>query len=448
MSQEQRQQHIRKFNTCSVRAKHAMSASNSMSTTSQETLPSSISVAAPCQSPPSSSLSTDTTDMLQDITTGRFHIENQKPLSVSLNDAVQSVKLPFTTIEGIWKKAGMLAGEKNAVVPASGLGQGDKMVKSKSGSVPHMVTIDHGSLHYKCDDKCLQYKSANICSHTVAAAEVNGDLAKFLHFLRHKCAPNLMQMAIHGMPAGAGRKGGKAAKKKVPPKRAPTEENRVSLATCYSSPAPAPSCGYGSPAPAPSGSYGPLAPSCSYSPPAPSGGYGPPAPSGGYGPPAPYGGYGPPTPYGGYGSPAGGCGFPAPSQYPYSFNPPYQSSWAWPSAPPPWSLSSASQSNVPHTASNTPETFKVHLKTGNISVCSGCRNAFTQLDTVVLQHLEFRQFNSPRSGLPSSKYGNAYYHAKKRCMELKWGLNFTILIPENVVLASQQRDSLREEFGV
>ena len=94
-----------------------------------------------------------------------------------------------------------------------------------------MVSIDHGSLQYKCNNKCLRYKSANICSHTVAAAEVNGALAKFLHFLGHKCVPNLMQLASHGMPAGAGFKGGKAAKNKAPRKRATTKENRVPLAT-------------------------------------------------------------------------------------------------------------------------------------------------------------------------------------------------------------------------
>ena len=78
------------------------------------------------------------------------------------------------------------------MVSAPGFSKGEKMVKSKSGSVPHMVSIDHGSPQYKCDDKCLQDKSGHICSHTVAPAEVDGDLAKFLHFLRHKCAPNLM----------------------------------------------------------------------------------------------------------------------------------------------------------------------------------------------------------------------------------------------------------------
>ena len=448
MSQEQRQQHLRRFNTCSVRGKHAMSASTSISKTSLETSKqspsrlSTISVTESCQSLPGSS----STNTPQDITTGRFSTENQRPLTVSLDDAVQSVKLPFTTIEGIWKKAGMLVEENNAVVSAPGFCKGEKMVKSKSGSVPHMVSIDHMSLQYKCDDKCMQYKSTNICSHTVAAAEVNGDLAKFLHFLRHKCAPNLMQLASHGMPAGAGRKGGKAAKKKAPRKHATTEENRVPLTT-HSPTLPCSSSGGGNNSQSPSSGYSPLALSPSDGPPVSYASYGPPVSSYGppvssYGPPA--SSYGPPLSYTSYGPYYGGYSSPGPSQPTYPSIPSYDyqsSSWAWPSSPPPWSLSSAS-------LSNTPENFKVHFKTGNISICSGCRNAFTKQDTIILQHMEFRQFTSPRSGLPSSKYGNAYYHAKKKCVALKWGQNYTISIPENLSLDSHQKANLNEEFGV
>ena len=79
---------------------------------------------------------------------------------------------------------------------------------------------------------------------------------------------------------------------------------------------------------------------------------------------------------------------------------------------------------------------------------SSCRNASTQLDTVMLQHMEFQQFTSPWSGLPSSEYGNTCYHAKKRCVELKWGQNFTISILESLALASRQKAQLHEEFGV
>ena len=112
-----------------------MSLSTFLSTTSPETSQlspshlSPISVGASCRSPPGS-LSTNT---LQDITTGQFNIKNQRPLSVSLNDAVQSVKLLFTTIEGIWKKAVMLVGEEECSIISFRVQQAEKMVKAKSG---------------------------------------------------------------------------------------------------------------------------------------------------------------------------------------------------------------------------------------------------------------------------------------------------------------------------
>ena len=45
---------------------------------------------------------------------------------------------------------------------------------------------------------------------------------------------------------------------------------------------------------------------------------------------------------------------------------------------------------------------------------------FTQFDDLVVRHAEQRMFNSPRTGLPTSKYGNAYYHPKQHCLKVKW----------------------------
>lgn len=99
-----------------------------------------------------------------------------------------STKLPYTTVEGIWKKAGMLVTEVISVVPAPGFGlhAGQKLrAKSKSGSTPHLVTatMSKRGVQNKCNDNCPQYKSAHICSHNIAAVEINGDLANFLQYL-------------------------------------------------------------------------------------------------------------------------------------------------------------------------------------------------------------------------------------------------------------------------
>ena len=100
MTQDQRQLHLRKFNRCSVRANHATTATTSQSTSSQA----SHSLISVAQSPPGPSCSS--VDTSQDITTGRFDVntDNQKSLSVGIDDAVQSIKLPFTTMKESGRK--------------------------------------------------------------------------------------------------------------------------------------------------------------------------------------------------------------------------------------------------------------------------------------------------------------------------------------------------------
>ena len=83
--------------------------------------------------------------------------------------------------------------------------------------------------------------------------------------------------------------------------------------------------------------------------------------------------------------------------------------------------------------------YKVCFKSGNISVCNGCRNNFTQADNIDIQHAEFHHYTNPQSGLPTSKFGNAYYHPKRICIELKIGMRFDA---RNVVVV----DSIKEKL--
>lgn len=56
---------------------------------------------------------------------------------------------------------------------------------------------------FKCDSDCGNYKSLGVCSHTVAVANLNGKLPGFVAQLRRaKKKPNLMKLAVHGMPSG------------------------------------------------------------------------------------------------------------------------------------------------------------------------------------------------------------------------------------------------------
>lgn len=342
--------------------------------------------------------------------------------------------------------------ERNAVVPAPGLGERDKIVKSKSGSTPHLVSVK--GLKYECDDKCLHFKSIKLCSHTVAAAEINNELKEFVKTKRSCDSPNLMQLGTHGMPAGAGRKGGKLPKKKTTKRGAPSDENRVTLNTttnCQPQPSNTvvppvhyPRCMSQSPMYSdnqfrPSSSWGLQSPSewqqsqhTGYPPltlppppswaPSPPPSWTPPSPS--WTPPPPL--WTPPPP---------------------SWTPP-PPSWT-PPPPPSW----ASNSNFTSPSNAGDDPYKVCFKHGNISVCNGCRNNFTKADIVVIQHAEFRQYTNPHSGMPASKFGNAYYHMKRMCIELKTGMEFDvkkIVVPDDVKqrLTASQKQCLFEEFRV
>jgi len=151
--------------------------------------------------------------------------------SVLLDEAVNKIKLPYTTLEGIWRKATLITTETNAVVRAPGFGDKDKMVKSTSGSAPHLIKVS--DCQYLCDSQCPQFKSVNICSHVVAVAETNGDLVDFVNWFctRHSygTTPNLMKLASHGMPPGTGNKDGKAQRKKVKSKQVPPVALNTSL---------------------------------------------------------------------------------------------------------------------------------------------------------------------------------------------------------------------------
>ena len=125
---------------------------------------------------------------VQDITIGRFGTTTLD-LSVKLSSAVDKIKLPYTMVEGVWKKAAALVAEVNAIVSVPGFDINDKMIKSKSGDAPHLVrALEH---KYKCDDRCPHFKSS---SRVVAAAESNSDLIQFVNWFgsKHGSRLNLM----------------------------------------------------------------------------------------------------------------------------------------------------------------------------------------------------------------------------------------------------------------
>ena len=131
-------------------------------------------------------------------------------LSVSCEDAIKYIKLSQPVVSGIWQKANILVSDTSCISTVPGGSGKDKFVLSRSGNLPHLVKC-HDNI-YRCGDSCLNFKSIGICSHTVAAAESNHELSLYLTWYEKNKASkptNLFQLAKHGMPAGAGCKGGK-----------------------------------------------------------------------------------------------------------------------------------------------------------------------------------------------------------------------------------------------
>lgn len=140
----------------------------------------------------------------------------QRKMTISVQDSGITM-LPFATLDFMWKKAEDYLASSNSVMPAPGKDLKSKMVMSHSSDTPHYVRMLSPG-RYVCDKQCLQWSSSQICSHTLVAAEANGDLLQFLQWFNDSCAePNITQLAKAGLPSGRGRKGGipKRKRKKV-----------------------------------------------------------------------------------------------------------------------------------------------------------------------------------------------------------------------------------------
>ena len=142
--------------------------------------------------------------------------KEDKLLSVAISDFSASVITPVEVLKAIWQKAYELLHEPYSISPAPGQGDKARMVRSYSGSRPHLVSYKKSG-QYTCDSTCPNWKSLGICAHSVATAEDNQELQLFIHwYLKARKVPNLTKLATTEMPTGRGRKGSKAPPKKKP----------------------------------------------------------------------------------------------------------------------------------------------------------------------------------------------------------------------------------------
>ena len=308
-----------------------------------------------------------------------------KQLGVNPEEFHVGLKIPLSSIKGIWKKAEELLSLPDAITSAPGFGGKSKMVMSRNGKRPHLVTQGKGG-RVSCDGDCPNWKSMGICSHSVAVAHLNGSLNEFCNFYRKsKCVPNITQLVTTGIPGGVGKKENRVSRKR---KHEPVS-SRVPLVV----PVGATSSGLSSIA-------GPSVVS-------------------------------------------GLTLHPFGSLAPANFAPVAQSMQLSTNQGD-INIQSPNQSNSPYSYMNvaTPQSYEVFclcFRTGNISIYNGCRNKFDKSakppNDLCVQHEEWRWYTSPVSHLPESRFGNAYYHASPHCIQARWPMFYpgSLHIPYDVV---------------
>ena len=317
-------------------------------------------------------------------------------LSTKLSSLSGKLGLPVAAIDGIARKAVEILSTEGAIVKAPGFSTEAKMVVSRSGRRPHLIQPKRKSGGLMCDEDCPQYKSAKICSHTVATAEYNKQLDQFVASHNSvKKMPNLTKFATTNMPKGRGRKGSKGPVKR---KRPIPGEKRIELNPPASK--------------SPVGVEVQISPSIStvYQP-----SISAPVSATIGGSPLFPGMYTPCTSTSFPAMPPATAFSPSASPYPPPFlSPSYMH-------PFPTSLSpycGLDQTNV------GAYPFRVHLITGNISVCHGCKGRYDKKlgppNNICLQHEEWRTFTPPGSSEKQSRFANVYYHCNVSCVMAVW----------------------------
>lgn len=376
----------------------------------------------------------------------------RQPADLSVDPAKfqNGLNIPLPSIQGIWMKAATLVFQPNSIVSAPGEGTVSKMVASKSGKRPHLVTCGKNG-RYSCDSDCPNWKSLKICSHTVAVAHMDDRLQDFCdYFRKSKHLPSMTQLLLSGMPSGIGKKGNRVQRKRKKEEITTFVASTPQATTkkiCQSAHIQQPSTsepqitegdlniqdtGMESTTQPTSTAHGQS---------------------------------------GNSGSSFGGS-TPLQAMHPTPVSPwvHWQSQYAQSAQYPQPGInfqtnsgnirvqSSPMHVSTPYTwPTNSPSyEFRLCFRTGNISTCNGCRNKFNKsiqppLDLCV-QHEEWRNFISPVSHLPDSRFGNAYYHASPLCIMSRWPA-FTpssLVIPPAVYnqLLPSHKTHVQSLFGV
>lgn len=124
------------------------------------------------------------------------------------------LRLPLSAIQGIWKEASELGSDPTAISAAPGYGTECRMVISKHGKRPHLVSKGKPLGKFSCDNNCPNWKSLGLCSHVVAVAQVNGQLTNLCNNdTRSNRLPSITGLLVTGLPSDVGNKDDKVTTK-------------------------------------------------------------------------------------------------------------------------------------------------------------------------------------------------------------------------------------------
>lgn len=310
------------------------------------------------------------------------------PLPIDFETVAASVTIPLPVLRGIWQKAEGLLSLPENISLAPGHPAKARMVVSHSGKRPHLVVPAGKSGQFKCDVECLNFKSVGLCSHTVAVAHVNNSLQQLIAwFVKTKKPPNFTTVATHSMPAGRGRKGSQAPRKRSNKPlvtdrvdRLSSDDVATSVAAAHSSQAE------------PHFDYNFLA--ANYSP---------------------------------YSYMPYGCVTMGTTSMPHLSSPQ--------TSQPPMAEAMLHFSSPPMAEAATP--FNLWFISGNIAKCFGCGNKYVKplvppFDLCV-QHREWRSYTPTAGAEQQSKFSPAYYHVNVMCICSKWPM----FRQHNLVISSE-----------
>ena len=93
-------------------------------------------------------------------------------------------------------------------------GPKSRILPSESSDDLHVILCTANLYSYTCSTPCIQYKTRNICSHTLAAAADNDELHQFLkHFKVNGMETNLTAAATANISRYSGKKPGVTSRK-------------------------------------------------------------------------------------------------------------------------------------------------------------------------------------------------------------------------------------------